>query len=274
MKVKFYGTRGSIPVCAPEFQEFGGNTTCVLVEGPERTGIFDAGTGIRDLGKELVKDPHLGTDRPCLLVFSHFHWDHIQGLPFFAPAYDSRRQFTVVAIGRERYGKDIKSIFEMQMQRDYFPVTLDGMGARIEFLKSKEDCLTVGRASVQAVKHQHPGDAYSYRLEGKDGKVMVFCTDIEHGDEIDERIVDLARGADLLIHEGQYTPEELPRYKGWGHSSWEQAVEVAQRAGVKRLVITHHDPDHDDVFLRDVEKQCQERFPNAVLAREKMEIEL
>ena len=273
VKVKFYGTRGSIPVCAPEFQEFGGNTTCVLVEGPERTGILDAGTGIRDLGKDLVKDVHVGTDRPCLLVFSHFHWDHIQGLPFFAPAYDSRRSFTVVAIGRERYGKDIKSIFEMQMQHEYFPVTLDGMGARIEFLKSEEDCLTLGQASIQAVKHRHPGDAYSYRIEAADGKVLVFFTDIEHGDKIDERIVDLARGADLLIHEGQYTPEELPRFKGWGHSSWEQAVEVGQRAGVKRLVITHHDPDHNDEFLRQVEKQCQERFPNSVLAREKMEIE-
>ena len=108
VRVKFYGTRGSIPVSAPEFQEFGGNTTCVLVEGPERTGILDAGTGIRDLGKDLTKDPNLGNDRPCLLMFSHFHWDHIQGLPFFAPAYDSNLHFTVAAIGRERYGKDIQ----------------------------------------------------------------------------------------------------------------------------------------------------------------------
>jgi len=101
---------------------------------------------------------------------------------------------------------------------------------------------------------------------------VVYCTDIEHGEEIDARIVELASNADVLIHEGQYTPEELPRYKGWGHSSWEQAVEVAIRANVKRLVITHHDPDHDDAFLRDVERQCQRRFPNCVLAREKMEI--
>lgn len=274
MRVKFYGTRGSIPVCAPEFQEFGGNTTSVLVEGPEQTGIFDAGTGIRDLGKELLQNPHVGIDRPCFLAFSHFHWDHIQGLPFFAPAYDPRRRFIIAAIGRGRYGKDIKSIFEMQMQQDYFPVTLDGMGAQMDFLKSKEDFLTEGMASLEVVKHQHPGDAYSYRIEGKDGKVVVFCTDIEHGEKIDERIVDFARGADLLIHEGQYTPEELPRFKGWGHSSWEQAVEVAERAEVKKLVITHHDPDHDDDFLRDVEKKCQARFPDSVLARDKMELTL
>ncbi len=274
MRVKFYGTRGSIPICGTEFQEFGGNTTCILVEGPKRTGIFDAGTGIRNLGKELANDPKIGIDRPCFLVFSHFHWDHIQGLPFFAPAYDSRRHFVITAIGRERYGQDIKSIFATQMQSDYFPVPLDGMGARIDFLKTKEDFLKEGRAMAHVVKHKHPGDAYSYRIEGEDGKVVVFCTDIEHGDQIDERIVDLAEMADLLIHEGQYTPEELPRFKGWGHSSWEQAVEVAKRAGVKRLVITHHDPDHDDAFLREVEKKCQAMFPNTVLAREKMEIKL
>ena len=274
MRVKFYGTRGSIPICGPEFQEFGGNTTCVLVEGPKGTGIFDAGTGIRELGKDLSNDPNIGIDRPCFLVFSHFHWDHIQGLPFFAPAYDHRRRFIITAIGRERYGKDIKSIFATQMQSDYFPVPLDNMGAQIEFLKTKDDFLKDGKAMARVVKHNHPGNAYSYRIEGENGKVVVFCTDIEHGDEIDERIVDLSKEADLLIHEGQYTPEELPRFNGWGHSSWEQAVEVAERADVKRLVITHHDPDHDDKFLSDVEKKCQARFPNTLLAREKMEIKL
>jgi len=274
MKAKFYGVRGSIPISNPEFQEFGGNTTCVLVEGPERTVIFDAGTGIRDLGKELVQDPSIGTDRACFLAFSHFHWDHIQGLPFFAPAYDPRRRFSIYAMGRERYGKDIKSIFAGQMQQDYFPVPLDGMGAQIDFHKTPEDYLSMNKASAYVVKHRHPGDAYSYRIEDQDGKVIVFCTDIEHGEQIDDRIVELAKGADLLIHEGHYTPEELPRYRGWGHSSWEQAIEVAERAEVKKLVITHHDPDHDDAFLREVEKQCQMRFPKAILAREKMEIEL
>jgi phosphoribosyl 1,2-cyclic phosphodiesterase len=274
MRVKFYGTRGSIPVCASGFQEFGGNTTCVLVEGPKATGILDAGTGIWELGKDLENDPNLGISRPCYLVFSHFHWDHIQGLPFFAPAYDSRRRFLITAIGRDRYGQDIKSIFETQMRSDYFPVPLDDMGAQIDFSKTKEDVLRDGRAMAQVVKHNHPGDAYSYRIEGENRKSIVFCTDIEHGDKIDEKIVELSLGADLLIHDGQYTPEELPRFKGWGHSSWEQAVEVARQAGVKRLAITHHDPNHDDAFLREVEKKCQARFPNAVLAREKMEINL
>ena len=271
-RIKFFGVRGSISVCGEEFQKFGGNTSCVLLEGPKRAVILDAGTGIRELGKEMSQDPHLGIDRACFLAFSHFHWDHIQGLPFFGPAYDSRRTFTISAIGRERYGKDLRSIFETQMQQDYFPVPLDGMGATINFLQTPEDCFSVEKAFVRVVKHNHPGDAYSYRFQDAEGKVIVFCTDIEHGERIDPRIVDLARDADVLIHEGQYTPEELPRHRGWGHSSWAQAVEVAERARVKRLIVTHHDPDHDDAFLLDVERQCQARFPDTVLAREKMEL--
>jgi len=158
------------------------------------------------------------------------------------------------------------------MQEEYFPVSLDGMGAQIEFLQTSEDYLSMEKAIIRVIKHNHPGGAYSYRLQDIEGKVVVCCTDIEHGERIDPQIVALARDADLLIHEGQYTPEELPRYRGWGHSSWAQAVEVAEQAKVKRLIITHHDPDHNDAFLRDVEKQCQARFPGAVLAREKMEV--
>jgi phosphoribosyl 1,2-cyclic phosphodiesterase len=128
-RVKFFGVRGSISVSGEAYQEFGGNTTCVLLEGPQRTVILDAGTGIRELGKELANDQHLGIDRACFIAFSHFHWDHIQGLPFFKPAYDPRRTFTLSAIGRERRSMDLRSIFETQMQEKYFPVTLDGMGA-------------------------------------------------------------------------------------------------------------------------------------------------
>jgi phosphoribosyl 1,2-cyclic phosphodiesterase len=274
MRITFYGTRGSIPVCTPEYQEFGGNTTCLVAEGRERTVIFDAGTGIRDLGKRLAQDPTIGVERACYLLFTHFHWDHIQGLPFFLPAYDPRRRFVIGALGRERHAKDIRGIFETQMQRDFFPVSLEGMGATIDFLTSREDCVRDGDARVIAIKHNHPGDAYSYRIESMDGRAMVFCTDIEHGTSIDPRIVDLARGANLLVHEGQFTPEELDAHRGWGHSSWEQAVEVAQLAGVRRLVVTHHDPDHDDAFLREIERKVQARMPDAVLAREGMTIEL
>ena len=139
-------------------------------------------------------------------------------------------------------------------------------------MQNPEGYMSFETAFVIVVKHNHPGGAYSYRFRDTEGKVIVYCTDIEHGERIDPNVVELARDADLLIHEAQYTPEELPRYKGWGHGSWNQAVEVAERAKVTRLVITHHDPDHDDSFLEDVERECQSHFPNCVFAREKMEI--
>jgi phosphoribosyl 1,2-cyclic phosphodiesterase len=270
--VKFYGTRGSIPVCDREFQDFGGNTTCVLIKGElGQVAILDAGSGLRNLGKDLMTSGHqqVGT---MFLGLSHFHWDHIQGFPFFAPAYDPRRHFTIMAFGRGASGKDLKSIFAGQMQQEYFPVPLDQMGATFAFLEPGSSTFAYGPARVIAHRHNHPGGAYTYRIESH-GKVLVFCTDIEHGERLDPHIVRLATEADLLIHDAQYTPEELRHKKGWGHSSWEQAIEVAKQAGVKRLALTHHDPDHNDEFLLRVEEQCQRLFPHVVLAREKMEIE-
>jgi phosphoribosyl 1,2-cyclic phosphodiesterase len=273
-QVTFYGVRGSLPVTGSDFTEFGGDTTCICLDGPERTVILDAGTGIRALGKHLAQDDALGITRPCFLAFSHFHWDHIQGLPFFTPAYDPRRTFTLSAIGREGSGERLRDIFAMQMQDEFFPISLNEMGATIEFFHTCESSYRIDEASVTAVKHQHPGEAYSYRFNLLNGKSIVFCTDIEHGERIDPAIVDLAKGADLLIHEGQYTPEELPRFRGWGHSSWEQAIDVAQQAAVGQLVITHHDPDHDDSFLQAVEKQCQAKFQRCCLARQGLSIAL
>jgi phosphoribosyl 1,2-cyclic phosphodiesterase len=244
------------------------------VEAPTRTVILDAGTGIRQLGKELQEDPKLGIDRECYIAFSHFHWDHIQGLPFFGPAYDSRRTFILTAIGRDRYSKDLRGVFATQMQEDYFPISLENMGATFKFMQTAEDSIRVENAFIRVLRHNHPGNAYSYRLRDTEGKVLVYVTDIEHGESIDQNVVELARDADLLIHDGQYTPEELPRFRGWGHSSWEQAIEVAEQANVRRLVITHHDPDHDDAMLRGVEQQCQARFRDCCLAREGMEIRI
>jgi len=271
-RIRFYGVRGSIPVCDREFQEFGGNTSCILIEGPKRTVILDAGTGIRNLGKSFAQDQHLGIDRECFLVFSHYHWDHIQGLPFFGPAYDPRRKFIISAFGREGDAKSLHEIFQTQMQEEYFPVTLDGMGAKIEFLVTDQTNMAFENAFVVVRRHNHPGGAHSFRFQDIDGKTVVYCTDIEHGEKIDANIIKLAENADVLIHEAQYTPEELPRFKGWGHSSWEQAVEVAEKAGVKKLIITHHDPDHNDAFLENIERQCRKHFQNCILARERMEV--
>ena len=275
IKVKFYGTRGSISVCGPKFQEFGGNTTCIQITDMKtnRIGIFDAGTGIRDLGNDLVASGH--EQDQIFIVFTHFHWDHIQGFPFFTKAYDPKQKINIFTMGKGKNNDEIKGLFTTLMQSEYFPVPFDKMGASFDFMHPDVLSGIFGplQVKITANRHNHPGGAYGYRIE-REGKVLAFCTDIEHGDEIDQNVVELCKDADLLIHDAQYTSEELKVKKGWGHSSYEQAIQVAEMAGVKQLAITHHDPDHDDEFLLGMEKQCQQRFPNCVLAREKMEIEI
>lgn len=272
MKVKFYGVRGSVPVCGREFEKYGGNTTCIRIlrEQANRIAIMDAGTGIRILGKELVESGL--TQFVINILFSHFHWDHIQGFPFFAPAYNPSQTIGLLTMGRHGKVNDIKEIFSAALQTEFFPVQLDNMGARFQFhAYGAEENIYGAHLLAIPQHHQTLGGSYGFRMND-DGNSLVICTDLEHPDGIDESIVSFAKDADLLVHDGQYTNQEYKKYRGWGHSTWEQAVEVAQKAGAKRLVITHHDPDHNDDFLDGIERECQQVFPNSCLAREGMEL--
>jgi phosphoribosyl 1,2-cyclic phosphodiesterase len=276
MKIKFYGARGSIPVCDAGFQQFGGNTTCfqITLMDVNRIAIIDAGTGLRNLGRDMLA---IGRHQKQLnIAFTHFHWDHIQGFPFFAPAYDPEQKITILTLGRGQTIGNLREIFEVPLQSQYFPVQLDRMGAQFEFLKIEDasrhfTAVNNVETKVTSQRLNHPGGAYAFRIERR-GKVLVICTDVEHADEVDPQVVELCRGADLLVHDAQYTAEELEVHRGWGHSSFDQAMRVAEMAGVKRLAMTHHDPEHDDDFLLRMEKLCQERFPNTQFAREGMEI--
>ena len=274
MKVTFYGTRGTMPVADSNYTRFGGNTACILVAfSTGRVAILDAGTGIRKLGNDLLRSSHEQFGN-ISIILSHTHWDHIQGFPYFELAYDPRRNFTISICGKGRMGKDLKSIFSTQMQNDFFPVSLEEMGAKFTFLQP--DITTYEHPSgikLEASKHSHRGDAYGYRIE-EGGKTLVYCTDVEHKDGIDPNVVALSKNADLLIHDAQYTPDELKVKRGWGHSSWEQAIEVAERAGVKKLALFHHDPEHNDTFLLNMEIECRKRFADLFLAREGDEITL
>ncbi len=272
MKVKFYGVRGSLPVCGREFERFGGNTTCIRIlrEKANRIAIVDAGTGIRNLGKEIIK---AGLSQQIInILFTHFHWDHIQGLPFFPPAYNPNQKIGILATGRKGKINNLKEIFTLQMQEDYFPIHLDAMGAQFEFLTyGDKETLFGAVVTTVAQHHLHAGGSYGIRIEDESVS-LVICTDVEHINGIDPNIVDLARDADMLIHDGQYTKEEYKKFKGWGHSAWEDAVRVAVQANVKKLIITHHDPDHNDDFLDGLEKECQSIFPNSLFAKEGLEV--
>ncbi len=271
--VTFYGTRGSIPICDPDYLEFGGNTTCIsfLRHSNNRISILDAGTGIRALGKHINKNYPEQND--INITFTHFHWDHIQGLPFFDPAYNPNQTINIAALGEGGQFTDLREIFKNLMLEEYFPIQLENMGAKFNFDFKEASIYEDEGVVLKTIKQNHPGGSFGYRVE-TEGLIIVVCTDLEHGDTINEDIVAFAKDADLLIHEAQYTDEELLTHKGWGHSSFNQAIEVAERAGVKQLVMTHHDPDHDDEFLRKIEKRCQARFKNCSLAREGMAIEI
>jgi phosphoribosyl 1,2-cyclic phosphodiesterase len=273
MKLKFYGTRGSIPVSDPGFIEFGGNTTCVFISGIDEgagTLIMDAGTGIRKLGKDIATGK-VDVAEEISLGFSHFHWDHIQGFPFFAPAYNPDSKIHISTAGKRKI-LNLKDIFSTQMQSIYFPVQLENMGAQIDFRKYDSNTVVGERgALVSVIDVTHPGGCIAVRFQFKE-KSVVFCTDVEHPSGIDDNVVKLAMNADVLIHDAQYTDEELEMHKGWGHSSYSQAIEVAERAEVKHLILTHHDPEHNDEFLLKMEKNCQERFKALVFARDNYEV--
>ncbi len=272
IKIVIYGCRGSVPVNGHDFEKFGGSTTCLLVTSDiaQNIGIIDAGTGIRTLGQRIMSDPEM-REKPIVIGFTHFHWDHIQGLPFFAPAYVKGKRISLLALGRERPIDDLERVFSVQMQREYFPVQLADMGADFEFLMPNEDTHLLPLSVITARQHQHPGTAYAYRISHR-GKTIVMCTDIEYGDEIDQANVEFCKGADLLIHDAQYTPSEYKQRRGWGHSTYTQAIECAKRAKVKRLILTHHDPDHDDAMLEIIGREAKALFPNCEMARDGMEI--
>ena len=252
--VTFWGTRGSIPTPGAHTARYGGNTPCVAVEGVGgRLLILDAGTGIRALGNKLVERQNGAVNAEILL--SHAHWDHIQGLPYFKPFFSPGN---VVRIWGSRQGStSLEAILRHQMDPAVFPVPLDALSARLTVQHVEPGEFTVGEFRVRAMKLRHPGTTLGYRLEPVGGgATLAYVTDNElgNGDGPDygtpaswrKDFVRFLDGVDLLIHDAMYTPEELASHRGWGHSTFEQAVAVAAEAGAQQLVLFHHEPEHGD----------------------------
>lgn len=274
MKVKFYGVRGSVPTPGPGFAYYGGNTLCILLTfSNNKTCILDAGTGIRVLGNEMSKWPP-EDKRDLSLLITHTHLDHIEGFRFFKPGYEPGNRLNVVTCGVDRAEGDLRYALEDHMSPHFHPVPLSEMGAAISIEQTKElSWIIADDIRIDSMEIPHPVTTFSYRIHDH-GKTVVYCTDIEYKEEILERVADFCRGADLLIHDAQYTPEELLGRKGWGHSSWEQAVQAAEQARVKQLALFHHEPDHEDSFLHEIEVQARQQFPATFMAREGMELSL
>ena len=272
--VRFWGVRGSIPVPGHTTVEMGGNTTCVEIRAGSEIIIFDAGTGLRELGCELMAELPVSVK----LFFTHVHWDHIQGFPFFAPAFVKGNRFDLY--GGRKVTASLSEILSGQMEFPNFPVSLDAMGSRMNFHDLHEgEVVPAGGATVTNTNLNHPGGVIAYRVDYQ-GHSVVFATDTEHYSCLDEKLVTLARGADVLIYDAMYTPEEYagdtgePPKTGWGHSTWEEGVRVARAAGVRNLVLTHHDPDHDDDQVRAIEAAAQEAFSESQAAYEGLVLDL
>jgi phosphoribosyl 1,2-cyclic phosphodiesterase len=265
MRIKFWGVRGSTPSPQPENMRYGGNTPCVEVTVGDERLILDAGTGIRNLGNSMMGAPngHWNTH----LFLSHLHWDHIEGIPFFRPMYDPSWNIHVHA---ERL-----DALSGVMAAPFFPLTMSDMGARQQLHRLQEGSTSLSHCSVQAVALHHPQGCFGFRITAA-GATFTYATDTEPGDvDGDRRVRQLARGADVLVYDAHFLPQELAEGKrGWGHSHWQEAVNIAKEAGVRRLVLFHHAPDRSDAEVDAIMAQAQQQFPATCGAREGLEIHL
>jgi phosphoribosyl 1,2-cyclic phosphodiesterase len=262
MLVRFWGVRGSLATPGRATSRYGGNTSCVECQFEGERLIFDMGSGLRELGRSLASQ---GGVRATFFL-SHYPWDHILGLPFFGPAFDPRSELAIY--GATRLGKSVREILAGQMINPYFPVSLGEMRSTLQFRGMENGAVVrVGPFTVHARELSHPGGALGFRIEAGDAAV-VYATDFEHGTPADDALIELSQGADMLIFDATYTPEEYDRYRGWGHSTWAEGVKVCRTAGVKKLILFHHEPSHDDRTVDDIVKAARAEFPNTDGARE------
>jgi phosphoribosyl 1,2-cyclic phosphodiesterase len=257
MKVRFWGTRGSIATPGPGTVRYGGNTACVEVRSASGSRVvLDCGTGARPLGEAVVAEAaERGEPANGCLLIGHTHWDHIQGLPFFAPLFQEGNEWRVY--GPSGLGQSLADTLGGQMQYQYFPVTLDELGARVSYHDLGEGTFEIGDLNVTTQVLNHTSLTLGYRIEA-DGASLVYACDHEPHDPalagggdllanpLDARHVGFLTDADLVIHDTQYLPEEYARKVGWGHGTFPYAVDAARLAGVRELVLFHHDPARDD----------------------------
>lgn len=267
-EVEFWGVRGSIPTPGTTTRRFGGNTPCIEVRCGSQTLLFDLGTGAQGLGRRLQEGK-----KPvrAAIFFTHYHYDHLQGLPFFTPFFDPRNRFQLFGAARE--GKSLETIIRGQMVKPYFPVSVDAFRARMQYADVEGgQTVRIGNARVRTFELNHPGGCLAYRVDYR-GRSFVFATDSEFGSDRDAPFADFARDVDVLVYDGMYTEDEYvgrvgaPK-KGWGHSTWNDAIRAADAAGAKHLVIYHHEPTRDDAGMLQLEREARRVRKGLSVARE------
>ncbi len=259
MKVKFLGARGSIPVPGKDTVIYGGNTTCLEITLESgRKVIIDAGTGIRSLGDRLSAS---GKKVDIHLLMTHIHWDHLLGFPFFAPLYNPESKIKID--GFPTCMKGLKATFDNKMGDGFFPIKFNNLKADIQHIDILNRCpLKIDDVVIDSIPLQHPQGGFGFRFR-EGNKTLVFMTDNELTDEEWARVhpedfVEFCKDADVLIHDAQYTPEEMEIRKGWGHSDYAAALRLAMKAHVKQLVLFHHDPARKDPDVVSFKANCEE----------------
>ncbi len=270
LRLKFWGVRGTIPTPTPNHLGYGGNTTCLEVRSSDGVIMIDAGTGARQFGANLQNEFH-GTNLELHVLMTHFHWDHIQGLPHFAPLFSPANK---VIFHSSRPPEQIRGILEGQMSDPYYPISLNYLPAQRDFVDICSNPFRQFGIAAHPFPLHHPQSATGYRLESK-GKVITHASDLEHGhDKLDKTLREFAQDADVLIYDAQYTPNEYSSWKGRGHSTWLQATRVARDSNVGRLILFHHDPNHDDECMTAILGEARRHFENTDVATEGLEIAL
>lgn len=270
--VTFWGVRGAIPCPGQHRSACGGNTACVEVRILDRLIVLDAGSGIRDLGQRLTAEAG-GLDLD--LVLSHCHLDHVMGLPFFEPAYDPGARIRLWA-GNLMPPLTLGEVVAQMMTPPLFPITPASFQAQMSYHDFRAgSALDFGAGlDVMTTPLHHPGGATGYRLQfGR--KSLAYVTDHEHGNPtVETALAQLVKGCDLIIYDATYTPEEYEKRVGWGHSTWQHGVTLAQAAGAQRLALFHHEPSHDDAAMQAIERHAQAAFAGAFVAREGQRVAL
>lgn len=276
LRIQFWGVRGTIPTPGPGTVRLGGNTPCVEIRtSDEKLIIIDAGSGIRPLGIALREEHRAGIEGTILI--SHTHWDHIQGFPFFAPLMNLNGQKNhFVVVGQKKVGQRLEKVLAGQIIKPYLPFEFQQLTAKIDIQEiDAGECIRVGDCTrVKVSELRHPGGCLGFRIENGNS-TFAYCTDSSHEDShLTKSALELAAGADLLVHDAQYTLAQRDKYKDRGHSSWQEAARVARQADVGCLALFHYDPDASDDDMELILAEARKIFPRTILSREGLTLDL
>ena len=266
--IKFWGVRGSHPTPDNDKINFGGDTSCVEIRTENNLFIFDMGSGLRNFGEEMLKEK--STPKNVHVFLSHYHWDHIVGFLSFKPLFNSSFKFHIYGYNKNT---DINIIADKLLDHTVWPVSIEMLLAEVNFINLKGDTLKINeKISIEYIEHPHPNGATSYKFNVGNFSIL-YTTDCEHKNNIlNENVLKISKNANIIIHDSHFMTEDLPAHKGWGHSSWKNAVDLAIESDIEQLILFHFSPEYNDQTIIEMEKQAKTHFINTIAAKQGMKI--